>query len=329
MALPVSCKTLPASGTLSNGTFFPLKRRVRLTAVRGFSSSPGCPTPMAHDAGKGNPARVGRYGTVHGGRNLNDWAARYPQHGRWGTGTSPELYPTPSASSYGANKGGAAGRVGKNRPSLETMARHALWPASLPTPLAGDAMGATGNWSGNARKVWRPTLSCMARRGLWPTPTATDATSGPGHGRGYEGSTNLRTAVARPSHREQWPTPTVKGNHANKDRGTDEGDGLATAVVREAAFLTGKLLPTPTVQDSANNGPPSQHRRRSPPLNAVAGGPLNPRWVAWLMGFPIGWTDLEPLGMPSFLWWLREHSPPSLLERAAMRREALTLEGFI
>lgn len=31
--------------------------------------------------------------------------------------------PTPAAQTYGTNKGGAAGRVGKERPSLETMAR--------------------------------------------------------------------------------------------------------------------------------------------------------------------------------------------------------------
>jgi hypothetical protein len=30
------------------------------------------PTPQAHDAAKGDPARVGRFGTEHGGRNLND-----------------------------------------------------------------------------------------------------------------------------------------------------------------------------------------------------------------------------------------------------------------
>ena len=29
-------------------------------------------------------------------------------------------------------------------------------------------------------------------------------------------------------------------------------------------------------------------------LSTVAGGQLNPTWVEWLMGFPIGWTDLEP-----------------------------------
>lgn len=33
------------------------------------------------------------------------------------------LLPTPSASNYGTNKGGAAGRVGKERPSLQTMAK--------------------------------------------------------------------------------------------------------------------------------------------------------------------------------------------------------------
>jgi hypothetical protein len=25
----------------------------------------------------------------------------------------------------------------------------------------------------------------------------------------------------------------------------------------------------------------------------MSGGQLNPMWVEWLMGFPLGWTDLE------------------------------------
>mgnify|MGYP001122143490 CR=1 FL=1 len=48
--------------------------------------------------------------------------------------------------------------------------------------------------------------------------------------------------------------------------------------------------PTPTAQDARNNGGTAQHARRTPPLNARAGGPLNPVWVEWLMGFPAGWT---------------------------------------
>lgn len=30
---------------------------------------------------------------------------------------------------------------------------------------------------------------------------------------------------------------------------------------------------------------------------------LNPAWVEWLMGWPIGWTDLKPLEMDKFLSW--------------------------
>lgn len=55
----------------------------------------------------------------------------------------------------------------------------------------------------------------------------------------------------------------------------------------------GSLLPTPTTQDAKNNGSESQKMRNTQPLNAAVGGSLNPEWVEWLMGFPIGWTDCE------------------------------------
>ena len=53
------------------------------------------------------------------------------------------------------------------------------------------------------------------------------------------------------------------------------------------------LYPTPLVTDSKNNGGPGSQKRHSPQLNAIVGGKLNPQWVEWLMGWPIGWTDLE------------------------------------
>jgi hypothetical protein len=30
----------------------------------------------------------------------------------------------------------------------------------------------------------------------------------------------------------------------------------------------------------------------------ISGGQLNPTWVEWLMGFPLGWTDLEDSATP-------------------------------
>jgi len=54
------------------------------------------------------------------------------------------LYPTPTATIYGTNKGGAAGRVGKERPSLETLARE--WPT--PTASEGNGAGKEGREGG-------------------------------------------------------------------------------------------------------------------------------------------------------------------------------------
>lgn len=77
--------------------------------------------------------------------------------------------------------------------------------------------------------------------------------------------------------------------------------------------------PTPTVGDSRNSrnataerNPDSRHHAgwdglQSHGVNAI-GGALNPPWVEWLMGWPIGWTDLQPLATDRFHSWLRAHS---------------------
>ena len=86
------------------------------------------------------------------------------------------------------------------------------------------------------------------------------------------------------------PTLTVSGNYNRKGASKTSGDGLATAVKR--------MLPTLTAQDAKNNGSPSQMLRNTLPLNAVAGGPLNPQFCEWLMGYPIDFTALRGLETP-------------------------------
>ena len=58
--------------------------------------------------------------------------------------------------------------------------------------------------------------------------------------------------------------------------------------------------PTPTARDGKGaSGHKKLSRRladltyRARIVDGVTTGSLNPRWVEWLMGFPIGWTDLE------------------------------------
>ncbi len=74
----------------------------------------------------------------------------------------------------------------------------------------------------------------------------------------------------------------------------------------------GELLPTPTVQDSENNAGRAQYLRNTYPLNVIAGGAMNPQWSEWIMGFPIGWTGLEPLEMHKFQQWLDLHGKSSI-----------------
>ena len=41
--------------------------------------------------------------------------------------------------------------------------------------------------------------------------------------------------------------------------------------------------------------------------DSFVGGELNPTWVEWLMGWPLGWTDLKPLATDRFRSWLQQH----------------------
>ena len=57
-----------------------------------------------------------------------------------------------------------------------------------------------------------------------------------------------------------------------------------------------RLWPTPDASPHKYRLQGDSQQSRS--LNGVHGGKLNPEWVEWLMGFPIGWTDLEDSETP-------------------------------
>ena len=77
------------------------------------------------------------------------------------------------------------------------------------------------------------------------------------------------------------------------------------------------MLPTPIAHNAQEMGCPSDQRRKSPGLGTLAAtgglgtpGPLSPTWTEWLMGWPPGWTDCEPLATDKYLLWLQQHSSP-------------------
>ena len=81
-----------------------------------------------------------------------------------------------------------------------------------------------------------------------------------------------------------FPTPTVNGNNNRKGLSKSSGDGLATFVKRSWT--------TPSASDAGRGGTITENMTgRS--LRQEVGGTLNPDWVEWLMGWPVGWTDVS------------------------------------
>ena len=110
-----------------------------------------------------------------------------------------------------------------------------------------------------AGRLWElPTLEPTTKEtecGLWASPNARDWKDS-GASQGNRKSPNLGTQV-------HWPTPRTKGMCG----GSGSWDLLNKNTTKEEARQMG-----------AGNG-----------------GKLNPTWVEWLMGWPLGWTDLKPL----------------------------------
>jgi hypothetical protein len=101
---------------------------------------------------------------------------------------------------------------------------------------------------------------------------------------------------------EKLPTPTcgmakhsqltLEASQREMDRSIRvRGNPSSLAIAVQAKW------PTPTAHNAKETNAPSEANRNTPTLAAQAGGSLNPMWVEWLMGWPLGWTDLKPLEM--------------------------------
>jgi hypothetical protein len=114
------------------------------------------------------------------------------------------------------------------------------------------------------------------------------------------------TAMAKSG---QWPTP--KASDGEKGTRTTEGAVKALQKGRKDLGACVKVWPTPTASDWRGGTGKTQAergRKNGPSLAEANRGSLNPTWVEWLMGWPLGWTDLKPLGTDKFRQWQQQHS---------------------
>ena len=166
------------------------------------------------------------------------------------------------------------------------------------------------------RPPWEP-ITDATESSSWPTPTAVT--------RPMEGNVRLYRAKIEAGEMTEeeatqilgkspfeaqgkipamWPTPRASAamsENLDNVRKRVERRGRLGAKLEESVAL----WPTPLASDShyrlqgssqaANNLQAMARRGELSPET----GKLNPTWVEWLMGFPIGWTDLKDSETPS------------------------------
>jgi hypothetical protein len=127
----------------------------------------------------------------------------------------------------------------------------------------------------------------VAEPKMWPTPVADD--TGLRKKKYSQGGTPLSLAVQM-QEPKMWATPTAaiaQGSSAGNPNRKNAGRDLRQDV---------KMYPTPAARDyKGMSGKGRQERKGNPKdtLPNAVGGSLNPAWVEWLMGYPVGYTDLD------------------------------------
>ena len=157
--------------------------------------------------------------------------------------------------------------------------------------------GTMSNGTAYRRQPLAPRTSVTASF-LWLTPTPIDAAPVTGGDLYQTASGTVRARYGRHSSNRGlatqvlWPTPRVGGvdGGANSRKAAKARGAWPTMTARDARTFKG------TVPPPNHTGGLSLGQTIGDPQ---VSGALNPMWIEWLMGFPLGWTDLEPSATPS------------------------------
>ena len=87
-----------------------------------------------------------------------------------------------------------------------------------------------------------------------------------------------------------WKTPIASDSANREFYHNSRGEPNLSGMV--------KMWPTPIATDWKNRGCKDYRKNREHQLQTEVGGQLNPTFVEWLMGFPLGWTELNASETP-------------------------------
>jgi hypothetical protein len=169
-----------------------------------------------------------------------------------------------------------------------------------PTPRSCSAMAATITPESAWNQKRNPNLETIVGKSLWPTRAARD-----GKPTNTLEALTDRRFVDQLANRVKmvqnniWTTPcsrdwkghTITTNHPDGFNKSLANDVLKFPTPQASDCRDKGNMSNPAIQRRAENG---KQLNLSMVVHPTS-GQLNPTWVEWLMGWPLGWTDLKPL----------------------------------
>ncbi len=152
-----------------------------------------------------------------------------------------------------------------------------LWPTM--------AYGSQWNYPGASKNAGTGLATAVK---MWRTPSATEADHGGPNARDSKGGLHLSAQV-------MWPTPKSQNANGSGVHGNG-GLDLQTAVDKYKIRIAPAISEEDFVQFAES---------------------LNPDWVEWLMGWPIGWTSPAPITELQWLNWSVDPADVGTVPRVA------------
>jgi DNA (cytosine-5)-methyltransferase 1 len=240
-----------------------------------------------------------RWGSMRDGEL---WELTTPEH--LTSGNESGLWPT---ATVGDSKNAANRTATRHNPNSKHHSGTTLVDAvrMWPTPTVQDSKNTSGTESGS-----------------WPTPTANEDAAGTPDGKmqwmltqaaksgcktrlQYERKKDGNAQVADLRFLTDADTTTENGNASTAGSGpihSITSQKTDVSIADHQTFATPQAPDFRTGQQSRWENP-----ERTRNLNDQIGGQLNPTWVEWLMGWPVGWTDCGASATAKFHQWLRSH----------------------
>lgn len=218
----------------------------------------------------------------------------------------------------------------RTTPGLPTDASESGSGENWPTPAARDwkdspGMAMTGTNPDGTERNRTDQLALAVYHGgtktrqMYHTPRATDT------GRGENPETFVKRngdrteacsgSLASQICRQMWQTPRA-GKTSDENEESWKARNADGQVSTPPLTLAVKMWATPQARDfRSGEGHRFENPERTKNLNdqaaqTEASGQLNPDWVEWLMGWPIGWTASAPLATDKFRQWCASHGRP-------------------